>query len=358
MSIEKYVPETPAISIDPVLQEYLFRELMRIGDTFGNFGEGLSGYQPANPKLDELVALTLTTFGKGLLELIDIAEFRAYVDLVIGVDVQAFDPFLTSMSGISWVAGDLLFADGVDDAARLAKGTALQHLRMNAGATAPEWSSYPTLESLEGLTLAAGDILYATADNTLAKLAVGGTGKVLTVVGGVPVWVEPASKFVAAGVFSGTEEDIDLSTWIAQGFKRFKIMWSGFACATAGQALRMLISTNAGSSFVTTGYGAQILYATGNAPTVPNAAAGGSTAIQLGHGAGSGLLQHGFCEFYCGASVFEWFCNCKSLFATGPSHGMLIGAGHVGGACNALRIGPTSGSSESGVWSIHALRDF
>lgn len=71
------------------------------------------------------------------------------------------------------VAGDMIYASAANTWARLAKGTALQHLRMNSGATAPEWASYATIESLEGLTLAAGDILYATGADTLARLPKG-----------------------------------------------------------------------------------------------------------------------------------------------------------------------------------------
>ena len=37
------------------------------------------------------------------------------------------------------VAGDIIYADGTDTINRLAKGTALQTLQMNAGATAPNW---------------------------------------------------------------------------------------------------------------------------------------------------------------------------------------------------------------------------
>lgn len=44
-----------------------------------------------------------------------------------------------------WVytsAGDIVYASSSTALARLAKGTAYQHLRMNAGATAPEWGGY------------------------------------------------------------------------------------------------------------------------------------------------------------------------------------------------------------------------
>lgn len=43
-------------------------------------------------------------------------------------------------------------------------------------------------------TYTTGDILYASATNTLAKRAIGTTGQVLTVAGGVPTWATPASS--------------------------------------------------------------------------------------------------------------------------------------------------------------------
>ncbi len=42
-------------------------------------------------------------------------------------------------------------------------------------------------------TYTTGDILYASASNTLSKLAIGSSTQVLTVTGGVPVWAAPAS---------------------------------------------------------------------------------------------------------------------------------------------------------------------
>jgi hypothetical protein len=42
------------------------------------------------------------------------------------------------------------------------------------------------------LTTTTGDIIYASAANTPARLAIGSTGNVLTVSGGVPAWAAPA----------------------------------------------------------------------------------------------------------------------------------------------------------------------
>lgn len=64
--------------------------------------------------------------------------------------------------------GDTLYASAAGTPARLAKGTALQVLQMNSGATAPEWAASP-----QSVLTTQGDLLYASAANTLARLAKG-----------------------------------------------------------------------------------------------------------------------------------------------------------------------------------------
>lgn len=55
--------------------------------------------------------------------------------------LSASYPTLVSLEALTLAAGDLFYATAADTLARLPKGTALQHLRMNAGATAPEWAA-------------------------------------------------------------------------------------------------------------------------------------------------------------------------------------------------------------------------
>lgn len=102
------------------------------------------------------------------------------------------------------VAGDMIYASADGTWARLAKGTALQHLRMNSGATAPQWASYATIESLEGLSLTQGDLLYATAADTLQRLAKGTAGQLLQMNAGAtaPEWTSPASGLEIGTVFT------------------------------------------------------------------------------------------------------------------------------------------------------------
>lgn len=94
--------------------------------------------------------------------------------------------FVNSSGGISdlaiasQVAGDILYFDGTNWI-RLAKGTASQVLKMNAGETAPEWgasaSGYTNLTSFEDQT--AWRVFYSDGDGDVVELALGASGTVL-----------------------------------------------------------------------------------------------------------------------------------------------------------------------------------
>jgi len=86
-----------------------------------------------------------------------------------------------------FTAGDILYANSTTTLTKLAKGTGLQGLQTNSGATAPEWANSP-----QSLMTAAGDVLYASGANTLAKLAKGSDDDVLTLASGVPSWAAAA----------------------------------------------------------------------------------------------------------------------------------------------------------------------
>lgn len=60
---------------------------------------------------------------------------------VAGNPTVAVSGNLSSLAGLSLVAGDILYATGANTVVRLAIGTAGQALRVNTGATAPEWAS-------------------------------------------------------------------------------------------------------------------------------------------------------------------------------------------------------------------------
>ena len=117
----------------------------------------------------------------------------AAVDFASGTkDVFCTFPASKTMDMTLTTAGDTLYASSANTPARLAKGTGLQVMQINSGATAPEWAASP-----QSVLTATGDILYASGANTLAKLAKGSDDEVLTLASGVPSWA------AAGGVTAG-----------------------------------------------------------------------------------------------------------------------------------------------------------
>jgi hypothetical protein len=110
-------------------------------------------------------------------EPLDINKIKviAYGDLV---NLAAQSALQALVSGQA--AGDMLYADTAASLARLAKGTAGQVLRMNSGATAPEWgnnsglscygSFYEASETISATSWA--DVPNATTDITVPSTSV------------------------------------------------------------------------------------------------------------------------------------------------------------------------------------------
>lgn len=72
--------------------------------------------------------------------------------------------YFNALGSVAVVAGDLLYGSGTGTLGRLAKGTAAQVLKMNAGATAPEWAAVGTFLAQEQKT-ADGGTMTAGATN-------------------------------------------------------------------------------------------------------------------------------------------------------------------------------------------------
>jgi len=148
----------------------------------------------------------------------------------------------------SFTAGDVLYATGSTTLAKLAKGTAEQVLAMNSGATAPDWGSVdltvlPTITVAKGGTnlssFTAGDILYATGATTLAKLAKGSGSDTLKMNSGAtaPEWVTVAaasSDFV--NLTSGSAVNaasLSLDGFYTTDYHAYKLYCLGLSVDTA-----------------------------------------------------------------------------------------------------------------------------
>jgi hypothetical protein len=107
----------------------------------------------------------------------------------------------------SLVAGDVIYADGTDSIARLAKGAASQQLAMNSGATAPEWVAAATPDY---------GVLLQTVDGTTAS------------------------------------SSINLTAFDSGTYTSYIFLLEQVIPSTDGTTLWMRFSTDGGSSFVTT----------------------------------------------------------------------------------------------------------
>ena len=156
----------------------------------------------------------------------------------------------------SYTAGDVLYASGATTLTKLAKGTAEQVLSMNAGETAPEWTTAaPTAGGTGQTTWATGDLLYANGSNTLTKLTKpGSTMNLQMTSAGVPSWVAASSggawTLISTTTITTNTATCDFTSF-SSDYTDFMVIYSGVESGGDGEDPFMHLSV--GSGFVTSG---------------------------------------------------------------------------------------------------------
>lgn len=153
-------------------------------------GTGQTGYVSG----DILYATSATTLGKRA-----IGSAGQVLLVSGGLPTWGAIPLVPISSGgtniTTYTTGDLLYASAPNVLSKLPASSNGYVLTLNAGL--PSWQpsvTYPIAPTLGGTgqtTYTTGELLYASAANTLSKLTIGTAGYVLTVVGGIPQW-QPA----------------------------------------------------------------------------------------------------------------------------------------------------------------------
>jgi hypothetical protein len=95
-----------------------------------------AGYQPLDSDLTSIAALTTAAYGRSLLETTSEANFKATVNLEIGVDVQAYDAELAAIAGLTSAADRIPYFTGSGTAALATFTSAARSLLDDADADA------------------------------------------------------------------------------------------------------------------------------------------------------------------------------------------------------------------------------
>jgi len=95
-------------------------------------------------------------------------------------------------------------------------------------------------------TYTTGDILYASATNTLSKLVVGTTGYTLTVASGIPVWKPPYVRTSFTATASQTTFSATYNVGYVQVFMNGVLLNGADYTATNGTSVVLSVAANAG----------------------------------------------------------------------------------------------------------------
>ena len=103
-------------------------------------------------------------------------------------------------------------------------------------------------------TYTTGDILYASATNTLSKLAVGTTGYTLTVASGAPIWKPPYVRTSFTATASQTTFSATYNVGYVQVFMNGVLLNGTDYTATNGTSVVLSVAANAGDIVETIAY--------------------------------------------------------------------------------------------------------
>jgi hypothetical protein len=144
-------------------------------------------------------------------------------------------------------AGDLIYGTANDAYAALSLGTAGKVLKVNSGATAPEWAVDPTTD----VVTTAGDLIYGTGADAVTRLGLGTAGQLLKVNSGAtaPEWSTiqtGGTGFTSIGSVSATGNIVTITGLDAYN----DYYWFGSAVGTnAAGGIDVLLNGNVGNFY-------------------------------------------------------------------------------------------------------------
>jgi len=147
----------------------------------------------------------------------------------------------TALSAVS--ATELAFVDGVTSAIQTqidAKAPSSTAVTLTGTQTLTNKTlTSPVIASVVNNTLTSttGDMIYASAANTPARLGIGSSAQVLTVAGGIPSWATPASssnlglKTIVAKTSFSSVSTLNIDNIFSSTYQNYRIMFFGTSSA-------------------------------------------------------------------------------------------------------------------------------
>ena len=185
---------------------------------------------------------------------------------------QASDATLTSLSGLSLVAGDILYATAADTLERLPKGTAGRALVMNSGETAPEWASSIALQAAVAAA-SQTSIDFTGIPAWVNRVTIIGTGLSTNGTSDVVVQLGDSGGFETSG-YTGADTAWSNGTSPAVGVlsASFSMGLGASSVAAATRHFTMVLSRQAGKLWVCSANGslsnALVFYGTAGSKTL------------------------------------------------------------------------------------------
>ncbi|MBW3099258.1 hypothetical protein KY465_18405, partial [Pseudohoeflea sp. DP4N28-3] len=196
--------------------------------------------------------VTITAFAASILDDANAAAFRTTVGLVIDTDVQAYDAGLAAIAGLAKTDGNIIVGNGTT---WVAESGATARTSLGLAIDTDVQAYDPGLQSIAGLTTSAGDILYTTGSDTYARLPKGTADQVLTMNSGAtaPEWADLAAsglQFVETWTYSTNVSTIDFTD--LGSYKEILLLFEDLTMTSNTPSI--LLSTDNGSTFLTSGY--------------------------------------------------------------------------------------------------------
>jgi len=133
-----------------------------------------------------------------------------FKDFTTGEVLTAADVDGYLMQGV-WVFASAAARDAAVTSPQEGNFAYLKDTNVTTYYTGSAWANLDTTGMTNPMTTT-GDTIYSSSGSTPARLAIGSTGQVLTVAGGVPTWATPAGGATFVGCILDNTTDISISS--------------------------------------------------------------------------------------------------------------------------------------------------